>query len=129
MNYRASDQSIDEHIPEYVLLRTQAESKMEMGAGAPKQFSPILRMSYAGLPRRELPWATASCRESLKFGGIRRTSGDYLGRAGEVVDKMLCLRKRQRSSARATRTWTLWRRTGKMGGQDKDGRAPQTWWR
>ena len=47
MNYRRSDQSIDEHLAGYDLPRTRAEPKMEMGAGLSDQFAPILRTSNA----------------------------------------------------------------------------------
>ena len=44
-NYRRTDQSIDEYIVEFDLLRRKAESKMEVGAGFPGRFASILRMS------------------------------------------------------------------------------------
>ena len=47
--YRRADQSIDEFIAEFDLLRGKAESMMEMAAGFPEQMASIPRMHNAGL--------------------------------------------------------------------------------
>ena len=67
MQYRLTDQSIDEFTAEFDLLRRKAESKMKMGAGSPEQLAPILRMHYAGLSRREKSPGTGPSQNSLKF--------------------------------------------------------------
>ena len=69
ISYRRTDQSIDDYVAEFVPLRSEAESRMEMGAGSPEQFASILRMSYAGLSRPEKSSVTASCQKNLKFEG------------------------------------------------------------
>ena len=79
VRFRGADQSIDEYIAEYDLLRRKAESEMEMGAGYPEQFVSVLRMDNAALSRHEKSLVMASCHRSLEFetasGNMRRLFG------------------------------------------------------
>ena len=59
---RRTDQSVDEYIAEFDLLRRKAESKMEMGAGFPEPFVSILRAYNAALPRHEFVASSARGR-------------------------------------------------------------------
>ena len=66
MRFRRTDQSVDENIAEYDLLRQKAEPEMEMGAGFPEQFASKLNMDNAALSRHEKSLVMASCHESLR---------------------------------------------------------------
>ena len=50
--YRRANQSIREFTVEINFSRREVGSKMEMGAGFPEQFAPIMPMNNAGLYRR-----------------------------------------------------------------------------
>ena len=83
MQFRRAGQPIDEFIAEFDLLRRKAESKMETGAGYPKQVASLLRMHNAGLPRQEKSPAMASSRRNLRFAeaaaNMRRLFGSRGG--------------------------------------------------
>ena len=77
-----ADQSIDEFIAKFDLLRRKAESKLEMGTGFPEQFATILRMHNAGLPRQEKSPVMASSRKSLKFLDVAANMRSSFGSCG-----------------------------------------------
>ena len=55
---------------------------MGMGAGFPGQFASILRMSNAGVSRREKSLVIASCRRSLKFADASANMWRLFGSRG-----------------------------------------------
>ena len=65
--YRRANQSIREFTVEINFSRREVGSKMEMGAGFPEQFAPIMPMNNAGLYRRGGSLVMASSRNSPKF--------------------------------------------------------------
>ena len=88
LQFRRTDQTADKYIAEYDLLRREAESEMEMGAGFPEPFASILRMQNAGHPRQEELLALASSQKILKFAdavaNMRRLFGSYGGRPAKT---------------------------------------------
>ena len=72
--FRRAEQSIDDFIAEFDLLRRKAEPKMDTGAGFPGQSFSILRMNYAGLPRQGKSLAMASSHKSLKSDEVAATT-------------------------------------------------------
>ena len=51
MQFRRADQTADEYIVEYDLLRRMAESEVGMGAGCPGQFVPVFCIQNNGPSR------------------------------------------------------------------------------
>ena len=82
MRSRRPDRSIDEYIPEYDLLRRKAKSKMEMGTGSPAQFTPVLRMDNAAVPRHAKSLVMARCQKSLRFEDVSANLRRLFGSRG-----------------------------------------------
>ena len=68
MRFRRADQSIEDYIMEFDLLRREAAPRMKIGAGFPERFVSLLRMDDAALSRHEKSSIMASCRKNLRFG-------------------------------------------------------------
>ena len=86
---RRADQSIDEFIAEFDLLRRKQESKVGRGKRFPERFAPIFRTPNAGLPRQEKSLVMASSQRSLSFMDVaakmRRLFGSRGGRGRQDV--------------------------------------------
>ena len=83
--YRRPGRKIDENIAERDPLRRRPESQIEVVAGFPGQFAPILRTQIAGLPRQEEPLELAGGRKSLKFGDAATNTRRLIGSCGEAA--------------------------------------------
>ena len=75
--YRRTDQTIDEYIAKFNLLWREAESKMEMGAGFPEQFTSFRARGLRGYLLKQSRRCWPAARRACSLRKWRRICEDY----------------------------------------------------
>ena len=112
-HHRRADQSTDEYLPEFDLLRQGVKSKMDTGAGFPELCISIVRANNAGLPRPEKSLVTAISHTSLKFEEVAANVRRLFGSRGEKSRQDVLLTEEAAGSLGSSGDLDAWAAYGK----------------